>query len=281
MELTVADQRVLVFNDQISFDEAQKLAWGKKIDAFGTINKIESLWSKPKDEDFTLIYHEHRYEPFWHVVAKAHYLYNRNTEYEVPTKGSEVNSVECFGNVFDVKNGHIHLPVLEHCTQDEIDEVLVEGMSGKSSLDLKKYLSLSPKQVKNLEKAIPKNSIVLPPQTRISAIMRDSLSKMIKGIQADAILEETVKVECVDLYYHPVYAFKYKWISKNKEAIVEIDGLTGEMKLGERVFSEYLGKIMDTIFLFDLGSDAAGMLIPGGSIAVKIAKKYVDTRKTK
>lgn len=33
------------------------------------------------------------------------------------------------------------------------------------------------------------------------------------------------------------------------------------------------------VLLFDLGADAAGMLIPGGNIAVKIAKKYIDTRK--
>jgi hypothetical protein len=30
--------------------------------------------------------------------------------------------------------------------------------------------------------------------------------------------------------------------------------------------------------LFDLGADAAGMLIPGGSIAVKVAKVALDKR---
>jgi hypothetical protein len=40
-----------------------------------------------------------------------------------------------------------------------------------------------------------------------------------------------------------------------------------------------MGKVLDTGFLFDLGADAAGMLIPGGSIAVKVAKKYFDSKK--
>ena len=102
---------------------------------------------------------------------------------------------------------------------------------------------------------------------------------MIKGIQADKIIEENVSVECVDLYYRPVYAFKFLWKPKNKEAIVEVNGLTGEVGTGVRTFSEYLGKILDQNFLFDVGADAAGMLIPGGSIAVKIAKKYIDNRK--
>ena len=279
MELTVADQRVLIFDDQLSLEEAEEKAWEKKIDSFGTLNILGSFLSKPKEEDFELIYSEHRYQPFWHVVARAHYVYDRNTEYEVKTAGPEVNSVNLFKTEFEVKNGHIHIPVLEHCTQEELDEVLVDGVSGKNNPNLKKYLSLSPKQVKNIEKMVKKDSIMIPPSTRISAIMRDSLSKMIKGIQADAILEESVKVECVDLYYHPVYAFKFRWKTKGKEAIVEVDGLTGEVRPGERVFSEYLGKMLDTNFLFDLGADAAGMLIPGGSIAVKITKKYLDTKK--
>ena len=109
--------------------------------------------------------------------------------------------------------------------------------------------------------------------------MRETLAKMIKGVQADKILEEQVEVTCVDLCYHPIYAFQYRWTSKNKEAIVEVDGLTGEIKSGAKVFSEYLGKVLDQNFLFDVGADAAGMFIPGGSIAVKVAKKYLDSKK--
>jgi hypothetical protein len=280
MEVTVADQRILIYKPQISKEEAKEKAWEKKIDSFGAINIIGSFLNRPKDEDFDLVYEEHRYEPFWHVIAKAKYVYDRNVSYEVAVSGREVTGVLSFEKDFEVTNGHIHLPVLEHCTQEEEDEVLVDAVSGKNNPGLKKYLSLSPKEVKkDIQREVPKDTILVPPQTRISAIMRDSLAKMIKGIQADKILEETVRVECVDLYYRPVYAFKYFWKGKNKEAIVEVDGLTGEVGTGIRTFNEYIGKILDQNFLFDLGADAAGMLIPGGSIAVKIAKKYIDNRK--
>lgn len=278
MDLKVADQRVLIFSNQITWDEAYEKAWERKVDAFGTLNKLESFLSRPKDEDFKVVYKEHRYEPFWHVVAKAEYIYDRNVDYEVNVSGLEVKSVSIEKSDYDQSNGHIHVPVVEHCNQQENEEVFVDAVTGKNRPNLRNYLSLSPKQVKNLEKIGGKDSIVVPPQTRISAIMRDSLSKMIKGIQADKIFKETVRVECVDLYYHPVYAFKFNWLSKSKEAIVEVDGLNGEIKWGEKVFSEYLGKVLDKNFLFDLGADAAGMLIPGGSIAVKIAKKYIDDK---
>lgn len=282
MEIKVADQRILLFTDHIDADEAHEKAWGKKTDAFDTISKVASFLSRPKDDDFELVYSEHRYQPFWHVAATARYVYDRSANYQVQTSGSEVQSVVFGETDFAVTNGHIHMGVTEHCVQEEQEEVLVDGVSGKHMGELRRYLSLSPKEVAgDLEKSVPAKSILVPPQARVSAIMRDTLSKMIKGIQADTILEERVEVTCMDLYYRPVYAFQFRWKSKGKEAITEVDGVTGEVTMGNRIFQEYLGKALDRNFLFDVGADAAGMFIPGGSIAVKVAKKYIDDRKGK
>ena len=282
MEIAVADQRVLLFSDQVLLEDAKAKAWEKKASAFGAINQVTSFLSRPKDDDFELIYSEHRYQPFWHVAAKAKYVYDRSAQYQVPAHDKEVVSVTYESSHFEITNGHFHVPVTEHCVQEESDEVFVEGVSGKANPKLKDYLSVSPTVIKgSLEKAAGKNSIFVPPQSRVSAIMRDSLAKMIKGIQADKILEEHVEVICVDLYYHPVYAFQYKWKSKGKDGIIEVDGLTGAVTTGNRVFSEYMGKVLDINFLFDVGADAAGIFIPGGSIAVKVAKKYIDTKRKK
>jgi len=280
MEITVADQRILLFSDQITSEDAKARAWEKKISSFGAINQVTSFLSRPKDEDFELTYTEHRYQPFWHVAALARYVYDRTSKYQVAATSAVVRSVTLQKTDYEVTNGHFHVDVVDHCTQEEKDEVFVDAVSGKSKPELGSYLSLSPKVVKgDLEKAVVKGSILVPPQSRVSAIMRDSLAKMIKGIQADTILEEHVEVTCVDLYYHPVYAFQYRWKSKNKEAIVEVDGLTGAVTTGNRVFAEYLGKVLDKNFLFDIGADAAGVLVPGGSIAVKVARKYIENRK--
>lgn len=282
MEISVADQRILLFSDQIIPEDAKSRAWEKKISSFGAINQVASFLSRPKDEDFELTYTEHRYQPFWHVVANAKYVYDRTSKYQVAATSAVVRSVTLQKTDYEVTNGHFHVDVVDHCTQEEKDEVFVDAVSGKTKPELSSYMSLSPKVVKgDLEQAVVKGSILVPPQSRVSAIMRDSLSKMIKGIQADTILEEHVEVTCVDLYYHPVYAFQYRWKSKNKEAIVEVDGLTGAVATGNRVFAEYLGKVLDKNFLFDIGADAAGILIPGGSIAVKVAKKYIENRKKK
>jgi hypothetical protein len=281
MEISIANQRILVFKPQFTFDEASAKAWEKKVNVFDTISKVGSVFNRPKDEDFDVIYKEFRYQPFWHVIAKARYVYDRENDYQTATAGPEVKAVTYDNKDFEVTNGHIHIKVTEHCVQEEQNEVIIDGVTGKNNPDLKKYLSLSPQEVNgDIEKVVEKDSILVPPQTRVSTIMREALAKMIKGIQADKINEETLEVPCVDLYYHPFYAFQYHWISKNKDAILEIDGLTGEVKGGSRLFKEYIGIVINRNFLFDLGADAAGMLIPGGSIAVKMVKRVMDTRKS-
>ena len=279
MKIDVATERILVLKDQISESNAKQMAWDKKVNAFGAISQVTGFFSRHKDEDYELTYTEHRYTPFWHVVAKAKYVYDRNASYQVPVGGPEVKSVTLHGTDYPQTSGHIHIPVTEHCTQEEVDEVYVDGLTTKADPKLGNYANYSYTIVTGqIEKMIPKNSLVVPPSARVSAIMRDSLSKMIKGIQADKILEEHVEVSTIELYYRPIYAFKYKWISKGKEGILELDGVTGTITSGSRVFTEYLGKALDQDFLFDIGADAAGILVPGGSIAVKAARKYMSKK---
>lgn len=241
---------------------------------------MTGFFSRPKDDDFELTYSEHRYQPFWHVAANAKYVYDRNATYQVSVGGQEVKSVTVLGADYQETNGHIHIPVVEHCTQEEHEVVYIDGVNGKNLAELAEYVKKPVDEVKGkIEKMVAKDSILVPPQARVSAIMREALSKMIKGIQADTILEEHVEVSAVDLYYRPVYAFQFHWKSKGKDAIVEIDGVTGNATSGSRIFREYLGKVLDTDFLFDIGADAAGIFIPGGSIAVKAARKYIVSKK--
>lgn len=269
-----------MLKDKVSPEEAKEKAWQEKLSAFGTFSKVTGFLSKPKNEDFTVTYSEHRYEPFWHVIAKARYEYTRTTNYQVPVSGKEVRSVTLQEIKYDVVSGKINVPVSEYCLQEELDENIIDGISGKAAPNLQPLLAMAPFEVSGqLKDEVGADAILVPPQARISAIMRDSLAKMIKGIQADTILSEQVEVTNVDLYYRPIYAYKFSWTSKQKEAILEIDGLTGECKPGNRVFNEYLGKILDRNFLFEIGADAVGIFVPGGGIAVKAAKRYIDRKK--
>ena len=282
MEIAIGDQQVFLFKDQITPQYAEVKALEKKMVAFNTFSKFGSLLSHPKDDDFELVYSEHRYQPFWHVSARTRYVYDRDASYRVSTRGPEVKSVTCLEKIYNSDNGYIEIPVTEHCVQEENIEVFIDAITGKNQTELANYMTFaSEKMLEELKKMVPEKSILVPPQMRVSAIIRDMLSKMIRAVQADKINEEIINVPIVDLYYRPVYAFQYLWKPKGKEAIVEVDALTGMVKNGNRVFREYIGKVLEQNFLFDLGADVAGLLFPGGSIAVKVVKKCIDMQKNK
>jgi hypothetical protein len=82
----------------------------------------------------------------------------------------------------------------------------------------------------------------------------------------------------VGLYFRPVYAFEYKWETKGKTAVAEFDGLTGTMTTGGITLRQQVEKVITRDLIFDLGAMTASMLIPGGNIAVRMAKAVVESR---
>jgi hypothetical protein len=283
MEFNLADERALLLQDQLSMDQAEGRAWSRKSDAFGRIAKMTSLLKRPAEDDFELVYKEHRYQPFWHVVCTTRYVYERSRTYPLTVSGSEVKSVTIEGMEYQTIDGTITLTGLEHCREELRQEVFVDGFSNERNADLAEYLQFSATEIPtdDLDEFSPEGAVVLPPQARASAIVRDVLIGMIKSVQADRILEDRVDVERVDLYYRPVYAFQYRWISKDKEAILEYDALTGQLQAGGKTFQQYVGKILDPEFLFDVGIDTIDLLVPGGGIAIKLAKKGIDVARSR
>ncbi len=278
MEITLTEQRALILKEQLPLDQAEGRAWTRKMDAFGRMVKMTSLVQRPRDEDFELVYREHRHQPFWHVVCTARYVYERQREIPVVPGGPEVESVTIEGVQYRPEGGKIMLRGLEHCREELESQVFVDAYTGEQNPALERYLEFPATEVplEELDSFAPEGVIMVPPQTRASAIVREVLVGMIKSVQADRILEDRVEVERVDLYYRPVYAFQYRWKSKEREAILEFDALTGQLEAGERIFQQYVGKILDPDFLFDVGVDTVDLFVPGGGIAIKLARKGID-----
>jgi hypothetical protein len=55
--------------------------------------------------------------------------------------------------------------------------------------------------------------------------------------------------------------------------------LLGEMHSGGKKWSDQIKGIITRDLFFDVTADAVGMLVPGGSIAVKLVKAVVDRSK--
>ena len=170
---------------------------------------------------------------------------------------------------------------LEHCELHVQKEALIDGFSGENQEGLKLYTDKPATEVPpdRLDGFFPADTIVVPPAARASAIVRDTLIGVIQSIKADKILEDRVEVLRVDLYYRPVFAFQYRWISKQKEVVIEYDAVTGKMAAGGKTFQQYVGKFLDPAFLFDVGLDTIDLFVPGGGLAVKLAKKGIEAAK--
>jgi hypothetical protein len=239
--------------------------------------KVTGFLQRPKDNDFELVYKEHRLQPFWHVVCSSRYVYERNREFRLALSGPEVQQVTIGGTAYAPSGQQLALAGVEHCREEPRTELFVEGLTGEKTPALASYLTHAAVEVPAAELGkVAAGRIIVPPQARASAIVREVLAGMIKSLTADRILEERVDVERVDLYYRPVYAFQYRWLSKEKEAVLEYDGLTGEMNAGGATFQQYVGKYMDAEFLFDVGVETVNLLVPGGGLALKLAKKGLE-----
>ena len=106
--------------------------------------------------------------------------------------------------------------------------------------------------------------------------MRQLLAKLLRPLQADTVFEESLAVEALELYYRPIWAFEFHHPAKDKRGVVEVDALTGETRTATALKVGHLTRMVSRDALFDIGADTVGLIVPGGSIAVKLARIAID-----
>ena len=275
MEFAIADERAYLLREEMSAEQAKEKAWDRKSSVFGGLSR---LVFRPKGEDVQIIYSEKRYEPFWHVVCRTSYVYDRRRKFTVPTSGKEVKRVTIGDQEYVIgEEPRFILSGTEHCQEGGEKEVFIDAVTSKEQ-DWKQYLNYSREEVRDISSFAPEDAIVVPPETRASFVVRQVLTDMIKAVQADVIHEDLVEVSTIDLYLKPVYAFEYLWQSKDRQAVAEFDGLTGEMRTGGKALRQQIGQMLTTEVLFDVGVDAVDLLVPGGGIAIKVARAITSKK---
>ncbi len=277
MDIEVAEQRVFLIPENLPAEQARERAWDKKIGVFAS--GLASILSRPKGEDIRIIYQEKRYEPFWFIHCSAHYTYDRQRKFPVSVSGPEVKEVTLNNLNFtvgdDKRYGKVFfVPGIEHCREESERQAFFDGLTGDHK-DYSYALKFRLEEIQDLEEFNPEG-ILVPPEIRASFVVRQMLSEMLKPLQADAVFEEKVRIEKIELYYRPLYAFEYLWSVKDRQGVAEFDGLTGEMRTGGKTLKQSISGMLRRDTLFDLGADVLGLLVPGGSIAVKLAKTALD-----
>jgi hypothetical protein len=278
MNVELAEERVFVLPDPSSMEEAETKAWAKRVDAFGALARMSGLLNKPKEDDYELVYKERRLQPFWRLSATATYAYERRRTYAIKV-APEVVTVAVAGETKTVSAGQISVEGQESCREETHKDFLYDGLSKEQRADLSVYLKTEGAQAtpESLAELATGGTIVVPPEAKSSMIVREVVAAMLSKIDADRVLEETVRLESVDLYYRPVYAFRYR--RQGKEAVVEFDAITGVAKPGGATFETYLGKLLEPEFLFDVTVETANVFFPGATLARVLVKKGLEYRR--
>ena len=272
MHVEIAEERILLLPDTIGVEQARTLAWSRKSDAFGAFARLGGFISRPKEEDYEIIYTELRLQPFWRISASITYVYDRQRQHKLKVS-SEVESLSLGGQSIPAIKGQATATLIENCREASRRDWLFDGLTKKAEPGLKDYLAseprpVSPDELNDLTRA---GAAVLPPQAKPSMLTRDVISQSIRKIEADRVIEETMRIDAIDLIYRPVYAHRLKW--QGKEAVVEVDAVLGETKTAGTTFETYVGKLVDRELLLDAGLEAANMILPGVTLARIIVSK--------
>ncbi len=280
MDIYLAAERAFHLIPQISLEVARDRLEQKKTSLVtGTLGAI---LARPKPEDIQIASFENRLEAFWLINVFVHTVFERNQTYTIPVSGKEVNHVTALGQDLPViannkGTANFSLMGVEHCVEESRDCFTFDG-SGKKT-DLGKYKSFAKTEISDLGQFAPGGVLVVPPEAHASTVVRAVLADVIKPVQAQVIHEEKVMVETLEINFRPVYAFEYEWISKGKRVVIEFDGLTGEVHAGGKKLNDQIKGMVTRDLIFDVTADAVGLLVPGGSIAVKLVKAVVDRGK--
>jgi hypothetical protein len=245
---------------------------------------LGALFSRGKSDEPQLASVENRVEPFWLLAASSHTAYDRTRTFTVAAGGTEVSSVTAFGQELSVAPQPKGAPAftftgVEHCAQELRTQQTFDGITGVK-VDFLKYANYAKTEIADLSSFAPAGVLVVPPQVKANAVVRQVTAEVVQPVQnVQAIHDERVAIETIDLNFRPVYAFEYEWAAKNKRGIIEFDPLTGEIRTGGKKWSDQIKGLVSRDLLFDITADAFGTIVPGGSIAVKLIKAVVDRNK--
>ena len=278
MDVTLATERLFVLEERLTVDEIQQHAMDRRIQAFGS--GLGALLQRPKPDEVVLVAKQRRLEPFWHVAGRAVYVYERDRTYSVPPSAPDVEAITIQGTRYDGQPAgprSFRVPAREHCRSEFSGESFVDGLTGAPITDHAALMAGPRSEVTDVAALSADGTIVLPPEHRGSFVVRQLMTEIMKPVQADTMLEESVTLEATDLLYRPIWAFEFSWQGKGKQGVVEIDSVTGQTRQGKALVST-IRSILTRDLLFDVGADTVGLFVPGGSIAVKLAKAAIDKK---
>ena len=271
MEVNLGETQIVELQATYSPEQIQGMALGKRIDAFGQMAK---LLQRPRPEDIEIAAVQKQYEPFWHVAATSHYIYERKHVYRVDVPAPEVQTLIIQEKEYPVAQGRtrgIDLDSVERCEESLHRDLTLDAQSGEE-VDFRRYLTSPQLVMPDIATLQQSGAVVVLPEVRSSFVVRRVIPMLMKTFQADKVLEETVNVETITLCFRPTYAVEYNWAAKQKRQVLVFDALSGSSRAVAGELKKQVAKVLDNDTLFDIGADAIGTIIPGANVAIKLGR---------
>ncbi len=254
-------EKLLQIEDNLGWDEARRQAQAYRVKAMGMLNQ---LFFKPQAADVEIIYEEKRYQAFWHIIGNSYFEYRRKVNYKVPVETVVVDvDVKGCNHKVDAKDLFFDLDAVEHCRENYREELLVDAHTDQVG-EFTKYLKFHHKVIESTDVLVKDGAMVVDLQTKASFLVRKVLNELVKPYKADEVLEEKIGIEELSLHFYPVYTFEFFWAAKDKKVVVEFDGVTGEVRKGQKMLSS--NKLKDSFTagdLYDFAKEVANFF-PGG-----------------
>ena len=262
------EEKICVFEDVYNETSARAQAEREKVGAFGMLARMK-LWDRPKEADITLANTEKRYEPFWLAKATRRTIYVRKTEYHVKIEHPHVTVVELLGHKLPVDSRReLVLAATEDC---ESTVALAHYVDARLNDNPEKSLIDYAGRYAFHEITDSSEPHFIVPTTTAASVLQQVKSKLSAPVEAHSILGDEIDISSLTLFYRPLYAFQFAW--RDKTGVIEIDGLSGRVNKDGSMLGGAVRRLGSRDALFDLGADFAGMVVPGGTIVVKLIDK--------
>ena len=188
MEISLAEEHAYYFVPQISLEIARDRIEKKK--AALVAGTFGNLISRPNPNEIQVVSLENRLEPYWVVTAASRTAYDRQQVYTVPIKGEEVREVTVLGQKLTVTSkGSPSLTIngIEHCVEERRITRFFDGLTGQKE-DFNQYQSFTKSAITDLGEFAPEGILVVPPQMRATAIVRQVLGEAIQPVKNAQII---------------------------------------------------------------------------------------------
>lgn len=267
-----------VLEDVYSREESQALAEQNRAKAFGIFSGIMKAFDKHK-RAIVLAGYQKRYEPFWHVIGESVQEYKRRTHYSFLVK-PEVVSVTFNGKVIDVDENEpvCHFEGEDHCFENYSKELL-QSASHEKEKNLERYLGSKRRTIKTMVSLQDKETVIEPINIRASYLVNQLIKELVKPIQADKVIQETVEIKRLALLLRPVHVFEVREEGGTASKTIEVDAITGDWRKGEPIMSSQMKKRLMNEGMFEVGSELAATMIPGAGVAAALGRKITEHQK--